>query len=411
VERDAGVSTDNYGRFYIEPFERGFGTTIGNSLRRILLSSLEGSAVSSVKIAGVDHEFSAIQGVMEDVTDIVLNVKGLIVRLNADEPKSMKVSAKKAGVVTADKIVADPAIEIVNTDKVLATLTEDVSLKMEMIVENGRGYVSAAERTAAVERFDQEIGLIMIDSVFSPVTRVRYSTEETRVGQRTNYDRLILEIWTNGTVSPEMALVEAAKILRKHINPFVQYIDLGSENVGDVVRIEDRKELTEDEKQAVLIAKLRSPIEELDLSVRASNCLESANVKTIGQLVKMTENELMDVPGFGKTTLLEVQGKIEELDLELGMTDVDRLLALEIDIDMELLQQEQAGEAGEKAEEKEEGKQEEGKQEEGEKEEGEKEEETGAKSKKSKKSKKSEAGESEGEVAEGVGAKKAGGKK
>jgi DNA-directed RNA polymerase subunit alpha len=214
VERDTLLSSDKYGRFFIEPFERGFGTTIGNSLRRILLSSLEGSAVTSIKIAGVDHEFSSINGVMEDVTDIVLNVKSLVIRLNERGPKTMTVSANKVGEVTAGDIIADPAIEVRNKDLVLATLTEKINFEMEMVVENGRGYVPASERIAAADRFDQEIGRIILDAVYSPVTRVRYMTEDTRVGQKTNYDKLILEIWTNGTITPEMALVEAAKILQ-----------------------------------------------------------------------------------------------------------------------------------------------------------------------------------------------------
>ena len=183
VERDTTVSNDKYSRFFIEPFERGFGTTIGNSLRRVLLSSLEGSAVTSIKIANVDHEFTTISGVMEDATDIVLNVKSLVIRLHSDGPKIMAVSAKKAGVITAADIVADPAIEVVSKDSVLATLTEDVNFEMEMVVENGRGYVPASERIAAADRFDQEVGRILLDAVYSPVTRVRYTTEDTRVGQ------------------------------------------------------------------------------------------------------------------------------------------------------------------------------------------------------------------------------------
>ena len=238
VERDSKIASDRYGKFYIEPFERGFGTTIGNSLRRVLLSSLEGSAVTSIKIAGVNHEFTSIKGVMEDVTDIVLNVKNLTVRLQTDGPKMMKVSANKAGVVTAADIVADPAIEIVDKDKVIATLTEDVNFEMEMVVESGRGYMPAAERIAVADRYEQEIGRIMLDAVYSPVTRVRYTTEDTRVGQKTNYDRLILEIWTNGTITPEMAMVEAAKILRKHINPFVQYSEMGTETVSGEVAVD-----------------------------------------------------------------------------------------------------------------------------------------------------------------------------
>jgi len=319
VERDTTVSNDKYGRFYIEPFERGFGTTIGNSLRRILLSSLEGSAVTSVRIKGVDHEFSSIKGVLEDVTDIILNVKNLVIRLNSDEPKIMTVSANKAGEVKAADIVADPAIEIVDKDLVLATLTEDVKFEMEMEVENGRGYVPASERMAVADRFDQEIGVIMVDAVYSPVTRVRYTTEDTRVGQKTNYDRLILEIWTDGTTTPEIALVEASKILRKHINPFVQYFEIGRETVAEQISEDVSRE---DEADEELIAKLDTPMAELELSVRANNCLESVKIETVGQLVKMTEAELLKIRSFGKTSLREIKRKLADMDLSLGMTNV-----------------------------------------------------------------------------------------
>lgn len=318
VERDGSVSTDKYGRFFIEPFERGFGTTVGNSLRRVLLSSLEGSAVTSIKIAGVDHEFTSIAGVMEDATDIVLNVKSLVVRLQGDGPKVMKVAANKTGVVTAADIASDPAIEVINKDAVLATLTQDVNFEMDMVVENGRGYVPVSERIADADRFEQEIGRIHLDAVYSPVTRVRYTTENTRVGQRTNYDRLILEIWTNGTISPEMALVEAAKILRKHINPFVQYFELGEETVsGGVPQEEPEKKMDEE-----LEAKLNTPIQELELSVRASNCLESVKVETVRQLVQMTEADLLKIRSFGKTSLREIKRKLADIGLSLGMKDV-----------------------------------------------------------------------------------------
>jgi DNA-directed RNA polymerase subunit alpha len=320
VERDATVSSDKYGRFFIEPFERGFGTTIGNGLRRVLLSSLEGSAVISVKTAGVNHEFTSIKGVMEDVTDIILNVKNLVVRLRSDEPKTMKVSASKAGVITAADIIADPAIEVINKDAVVATLTEDVSLEMEMVVENGRGYMPASERIAAMDRFDQEIGVILVDAVYSPVTRVRYTTEDTRVGQRTNYDKLILEIWTNGTVTPEMALVEAAKILRKHVNPFVQYFELGEQTVAE--QVITAEEVTEEEVDEELVEKLKTPIQELELSVRASNCLESVKVETVGQLAAMAEADLLKIRSFGKTSLREVKRKLAEMGLSLGMMGI-----------------------------------------------------------------------------------------
>ena len=322
VVRDTTISTEKYGRFFIEPFERGFGTTIGNSLRRVLLSSLEGSAITSIKIAGVDHEFSSIKGVMEDVTDIVLNVKSIIVRLNVPGIKTMTVSANKAGVVRASNIVADPSIEIINKDAVVATLTEDINFQMEMVVESGRGYIPAAERLAVADRFDQEIGRIMLDAVYSPVTRVRYATEDTRVGQRTNYDKLILEIWTNGTVTPEMALVEAAKILRKHVNPFIQYFELGEETVpSQLVEPPSQEEMDKE-----LVRKVNMSIQELDLSVRATNCLESVKVHSVGHLVKMTEADLLNIRSFGKTSLREIKRKLVDIGLSLGMKDVDKYL-------------------------------------------------------------------------------------
>jgi len=319
VEKDMMVSNDKYGRFFIEPFERGFGTTIGNSLRRILLSSLEGSAVTSIKIGGVDHEFTSIKGVLEDVTDVVLNVKSLVLRLRSEGPKTMKVSANKAGVITAADIVADPAIEVIDKDVVLATLTQNVKFEMEMVVENGRGYVPASERILATDRFDQEIGKIQLDAVYSPVTRVRYMTEDTRVGQRTNYDKLILEIWTNGTITPEMALVEAAKILRKHVNPFTQYSELGEETIAEEIKEEAEEEAFDEQ----LAQKLDSPVQEMELSVRAANCLESEKIETVAQLVKMTEAELLKIRSFGKTSLREIKRKLADMGLSLGMMDVE----------------------------------------------------------------------------------------
>ncbi len=319
VERDTVVSNNKYGRFFIEPFERGFGTTIGNGLRRVLLSSLQGSAVTSVKIARVDHEFTSIKGVMEDVTEIVLNVKNLVVRLQGDDTKTMKVSANKTGVVTAADIVVDPAIEVINKDAVIATLTKNVNFEMEMVVENGRGYLPASERIADMDRFDQEIGVILVDAIYSPVTRVRYITEDTRVGHRTNYDKLILEIWTNGTVTPEMALVEAAKILRKHINPFIQYFELGEETIAEQITPEEIAVEAVDEE---LAKKLSTPIAEQELSVRASNCLEFAKVETLGQLVVMTEADLLKIRNFGKTSLREIKRKLADIGLSLGMTGI-----------------------------------------------------------------------------------------
>jgi DNA-directed RNA polymerase subunit alpha len=316
VEKDMVISSDKYGRFFIEPFERGFGTTIGNSLRRILLSSLEGSSVTSIKIKGVDHEFSSIKGVKEDVTDIVLNVKSLIIRLNDSGPKTMSISVNKAGIVTAANIISDTSIEVINKDLVIATLTEDVPFEMEMVVENGRGYVPASERIEDADRFEQEIGVIVIDAVYSPVTRVRYTTENTRVGQKTNYDKLILEIWTNGTILPEMALVEAAKILRKHVNPFVQYFELGEQTAAasEVVEVETEEKTVDEEMNQ----KMSMPIQELELSVRASNCLESVKIETVGDLIKLSENELLNIRSFGKTSLREIKRKLADIGLSLS---------------------------------------------------------------------------------------------
>lgn len=319
VERDETISTGEYGRFFIEPFERGFGTTIGNSLRRVLLSSLEGSAVESIKISGVDHEFSSVKGVFEDVTDIILNIKKLVVRMQGDQPRTMVLRANKTGPATAGMIEADPSITIVNKDLVLATLTEDIKFEMEMTVGNGRGYSPAAERIAEGDRYDQEVGKIEVDAIYSPVVRVRYKTEDTRVGQRTNYDKLVLEIWTDGTTTPELALVEAAKILRKYINPFIQYSDLTEETVEEEVHAEETERVGVDEE---LAAKLAMPMESLDLTVRSSNCLESNNIQTVGQLVRMTDADLLKIRSFGKTSLREVRRKLADLGLSLGMTDI-----------------------------------------------------------------------------------------
>jgi len=320
VELDKQISTSNYGLFRVEPFEHGFGTTIGNSLRRVLLSSLEGAAVTNVKIAGADHEFATLTGVKEDMTEIILNVKNLVIRKTSPEPKVVKITADKAGVVTAGQIQCDPTIEIINKDHVIATLTDNIKFSMEMTVEIGRGFTPAAERLAASDRFEQEIGKIEIDSVYSPVVRVRYKTEDTRVGQKTNYDRLLLEIWTNGSITPEMALVEAGKILRKHINPFVQYFEIGDETVEETETGQAEEETKVDEQ---LEEKLKMAIQELDLSVRASNCLESSHIDTVGQLVKMTEADLLKLRSFGKTSLREIIRKLADIGLTLGMTDIE----------------------------------------------------------------------------------------
>ena len=311
VVADPKFKSDTYGRFTVEPFERGFGTTVGNSLRRVLLSSLEGAAVTEIKVKGAEHEFTTLKGVREDLTDIVLNVKSLVVELNGDEPRSMRLAAQGPGEVTADLIEADTNVTIHNKDLVIATLTDEVQFEMEIRVGNGRGYVPATEQVVE-DGEEREVGIIPVDSIYSPVQRVRYQVENTRVGQKTNYDKLTMEIWTDGTVTPEMALVEAGKILRKHLNPFVQYFDIGEERVS----VEAAAAAGVDEE---LIRKLDMPISDLDLSVRASNCLESARIESVGQLISQSDSALLKLRSFGRTSLREVKRKLLDIDLDLGM--------------------------------------------------------------------------------------------
>jgi DNA-directed RNA polymerase subunit alpha len=313
VEQSSGEPV-SFAKFLIEPFERGFGVTIGNSLRRVLLSGLEGSAVTGIKIDGVLHEFSPIEGVLEDVTDIILNVKNLVVKLEGDDSRTIVIERGEKGEVKAGDIKADNNVEVINKDLVLATLTADVDFRMEMTVARGRGYVTAEENT----REGQPIGHIPVDSLYSPVKRVRYSIEETRVGQRTDYDKLLLEVWTNGVVSPEMALVEASRILRKHFNPFVYYGEAG-EPLTIEPGVEEVEAAPEKEYVSELERKLVLAVETMDLSVRASNCLASEKILTIGQLVKMTEDDLLKVRSFGKTSLREIKRKLADIGLSLGM--------------------------------------------------------------------------------------------
>ncbi len=302
--------SSTYGKFMVEPFERGFGVTIGNSLRRVLLSSLEGSAVTQIKIQGVQHEFTTLPGVVEDVTDIVLNVKGLVIKNHSEGRREIRVEKSTRGVVTGADVVTDEAIEVINKEHILATLTDDVPFVMHMIVDNGRGYVPATDR----HENDIEIGIVPIDAVYSPVVRVKYEIEETRVGQRTNYDKLIMEIWTNATVGPEMALVEAAKILRKHLNPFVQYSELGTQ-----IHARAQASSIGGAGEGALDSKLTMSIAELKLSVRATNCLESENINSVRDLVVRNEDDLLEVRNFGETTLREVKQRLQEIGLHLGM--------------------------------------------------------------------------------------------
>jgi DNA-directed RNA polymerase subunit alpha len=312
VVADRTTLTDTYGRFVAEPFERGFGMTVGNSLRRVLLSSLEGSAVTRVKIQGVQHEISTIPGVVEDVTDIILNVKSLVVKNTSEQAHIIKINKHERGVIKAKDIETDAAVQIINPEHVIATLNADVPFVMEMTVENGRGYRTAEESLTK----EREIGVIPIDASFSPVVRVKHDIEETRVGQRTNYDRLILEIWTNGTVTPQLALVEGAKILRKHLNPFIQYAEPGPE-----LPLDERAEMGVpiDTVDAELEGKLNMSLAELELSVRATNCLESEGITTVRDLVIRSDEELLEVRNFGETTLREVKAKLAERGLSLNM--------------------------------------------------------------------------------------------
>ncbi|HPD16683.1 MAG TPA: DNA-directed RNA polymerase subunit alpha [Planctomycetota bacterium] len=315
--------TGSYGKFIAEPFERGFGTTIGNSLRRVLLSSIEGAAVTSVRIEGVQHQYSTIAGVVEDVTDIILNIKQIRLRLLSEGPKVLKIERRTRGEVTAADIQADPDVEIVNPELHIATLNEDVPFIVEMGARRGRGYATAEENTKP----EQEIGVIPVDSLFSPVRRVNYRAENTRVGQKTNYDRLTVEIWTDGTVSPEIGLVEASRILRKHLDPFILYFEIGrelpAEKTEKAAKRREPRQISDE-----LSRRLGMTIEELDLSVRAQNCLESENIQTVRDLIVRTEAQLLAVRNLGKTSLQDIKNKLANLGLSLGMS-IDALPAAE----------------------------------------------------------------------------------
>ncbi len=313
VELDKETDTDTYGRFVIEPFERGFGHSVGNGLRRVLLSSIEGASITSVKIEGVLHEFTSIPGVLEDVADIILNLKMVLVRITSGREVTMHIDVKKQGALTAGDIQTDASATIINPDQHIASLTEETELKMELTASIGRGYVTAEEN----EDEEKEIGVIYIDSNFSPVKRVRYSIEDTRVGKITNYDKLTLEVWTDGTVSPEDALVEGSKIYRKHLNPFVLY-DRMSRDIPVPEKTETEAE-EEEKKQSKLYECLSQPIDDLDLSVRARNCLDSISLVTVADLVANSESDLMKLRNFGKTSLKEIKKKLSDLGLTLGM--------------------------------------------------------------------------------------------
>lgn len=301
------VSEDGtYGKFVVEPLERGYGTTLGNSLRRILLSSLPGAAVTSVQIDGVLHEFSTIPGVIEDVTEIVLNLKGLSLKIHSDEEKMLEIEAEGAGPVYAGDIRGDSDVEILNPDLLIATLSENARLHMRIFAGRGRGYVPADRN----KREDQPIGVIPIDSIYTPITRVNYNVENTRVGQVTNYDKLTLEVWTDGSIRPEEAVSLGAKIMTEHLMLFVGLTDEAKDAEIMVEKEEDKKEKV-----------LEMTIEELDLSVRSYNCLKRAGINTVQELITKTEEDMMKVRNLGRKSLEEVQEKLAELNLSLRSDD------------------------------------------------------------------------------------------
>ena len=292
-------SEDNrYGKFVVEPLERGFGTTLGNSLRRVLLSSLPGVAVVSIKIEGILHEFSTIPGVVEDVTEIILNLKGLSAQMHTTEQKVVTLNVTGPATVTAGDIYVDSEVEILNPDLHICTVNEDGSLYMEITLDKGRGYVSA-ERNKA---FGQPVGVIPVDSIFTPIEKVNYTVEDTRVGKQTDFDKLTMEIWTNGSISPEEAQSLAAKIINEHMKLFIDLTD----DVGDV---EIMVEKDENEKEKVL----DMTIEELDLTVRSFNCLKRAGINTVSELVQHSEEDMMKVRNLGRKSLTEVQQKLAAL--------------------------------------------------------------------------------------------------
>lgn len=309
LEAEKASQTPTFAKFVAEPFERGYGTTIGNALRRVLISSIEGAAVTNIKVDGMLHEFSSLEGVMEDGAQVVLNIKKLVIKYHGKGPKKIVIEAKKAGPVKAGDIHADETIEVVNPDLVICTLTKDIPFRIEMEIGRGRGYVPA-------ERNKQEgspIGMIPVDSIFSPIVKVNFTVEETRVGQMTDYDRLILEIWTNGAISPEEALLYASNILQRHLDIFVNY--------GEIP-IEEEEEEEEDTAFKELISK---PISELELSVRSANCLEAANIKTIGDLIQKTEAQMLKYKNFGKKSLSEITAILITMGLGLGLNIEERL--------------------------------------------------------------------------------------
>lgn len=305
--KDEANRTDTYAKFIAEPFEAGYGHTIGNSLRRVLLSSLEGAAITSVKIAGANHEFQTLPNVVEDVTDIILNLKKVKFRAHDHEIRNLTISVNKEGAVTAGDIQDSAQCEVVNKDLHICTLDKKTKFEAELEVKVGRGFATGDENKTP----DQPIGVIAIDSIFSPVTRVKYAVENTRVGQRTDYDKLVLELWTDGRISPEDALVQASSILKKHFEPFYGYDE-------NAVAFDESPQQQNQENQK-LKKLLNMSVNEIELSVRAANCLNNANITSVGQLAQKTEAEMLKYRNFGKKSLNEIKDKLAQLGLSLGM--------------------------------------------------------------------------------------------
>jgi DNA-directed RNA polymerase subunit alpha len=305
LEFERETLTDRFGRFYAQPFERGFGTTIGNAMRRVLLSSIEGAAITAVRIEGVLHEFSPIPGVVEDATDIILNLKQIPLKLHADQTKTLYVKVDKPGEVKARDIVADGDVEILEPDAHIATVSEGGTLQMEMRLKRGRGYV------AADRNFDDDLGIgwIPIDSVHSPVKKVNYLVEAARLGQTTDYEKLTLDVWSNGAVTPRDAVSNAAKLVREHLNIFINL-----EDAADQVL-----EAPAEQPKAVSNENLDKSVEELELSVRSYNCLKNANIRTIRELVQKTEGEMLKTKNFGRKSLNEIKDILQTMGLSLGM--------------------------------------------------------------------------------------------
>ncbi len=307
LTKEESTASESYAKFIAEPFETGYGHTIGNSLRRVLLSSLEGAAITSIKIDGAMHEFASIDGIVEDVTDIILNLKQVKLRAHNRDPQTVLLTVNKDGVVTAGDISENQNIEVVNPEQPICTIDKKKKFEIEMEVKVGRGFCPGDEN----KKPDQAIGVIAIDSIFSPVSRVKYGVESARVGQRTDYDRLIIEIWTDGRMSPDDALTQASAILQKHLDVFVGYDK-------DAVEFEEVEEQKDDEKSRMRKL-LNMSVNEIELSVRAANCLNNANITTVGQLAMKSEAEMLKYRNFGKKSLNEIKDKLQGLGLTLGM--------------------------------------------------------------------------------------------